>query len=165
MGAGKSSVGRCLQRRTGLPRVDTDEMVSSKSGLSISDIFSREGEERFRAMESEVLRELVPDRESIIVTGGGIVLRQGNVELLRRLGTIVWLEAEEKTLFERASRRGERPLLQTENPRSRFSELLQARLPLYASAADIRIDTTRRTHDEVADEILEKMDELVTSQK
>src|SRR6266849_5942458 len=113
MGAGKSSVGRCLERRTGLTRLDTDEAVSAKLGLSIPEIFSRHGEERFREAETEALRQLSQDRQSIIVTGGGIVLRQENVDLLKRLGTIVWLEADEKKLLERSSRRGDRPLLQT----------------------------------------------------
>jgi shikimate kinase len=160
MGAGKSSVGRCLQRRTGLARLDTDEIVSSKFSLSIPEIFSRDGEARFREMETQTLRELEPDQRSIIVTGGGIVLRDENVDLLRRLGTVVWLEADEDRLFERASRRGDRPLLQAENPRARFSELLQTRLPLYAKAADIRLDTSSLTHDEVADKILNKIEEL-----
>jgi len=159
MGAGKSSVGRCLERRTGLTRFDTDEAVSAKLGLSILEIFSRHGEERFREAETEALRQLSQDRQSIIVTGGGIVLRQENVDLLKRLGTIVWLEADEKKLFERSSRRGERPLLQTEDPIRTFSELFRKRQPLYADAADFRIDTSKLTHDEVADVILSKIEE------
>ena len=90
----------------------------------------------------------------IIVTGGGIILRNENVDLLKRLGMVVWLEAKEETLFERASRRGNRPLLQTENPRASLSEMLQKRTPLYEKAADLRIETTKLTHDEVADIIL-----------
>jgi len=159
MGAGKSSVGRCLERRTGLVRVDTDEMVASKLGLSIPKIFSKHGEERFREAETEVLHELAPARQSIIVTGGGIVLRPENVDLLRKMGVVVWLDAEERKLFERSSRRGERPLLQTEDPRKTFSELLKTRAPLYANAADLRVDTTSLTHDEVADAILSKIEE------
>ena len=166
MGAGKSSVGRCLQRRTGLPRCDTDEIVSSKFGLSISEIFSTDGEGRFREVETEVLVELAPKASgAIIVTGGGIVLRKENIDLLKQLGTIVWLDADEETLFERASRRSNRPLLQTEDPCTTFSEMLRARAPLYAKVADIRIDTSTLTHDEVADVILRKVEELVTTRK
>src|SRR5712691_9499351 len=160
MGAGKSSVGRCLARRTGLARFDTDEIVSSKFGLSIPEIFARHGEEGFREAETEALRELATKPQSIIVTGGGIVLREKNVDLLKQLGKVVWLDADEKQLFERASRRGERPLLQTKNPRATFSDLLQKRKPLYAKAADLRVDTSVLTHDEVADTILEKIEEL-----
>jgi shikimate kinase len=165
MGAGKSSVGRCLQRRTGLARFDTDEIVSSKFGLSISEIFSTHGERRFREMEAQALVELAAGEATIIVTGGGIVLHQENVDLLKQLGTIVWLDANEETLFERASRRSNRPLLQTEDPRTTFSEMLRARAPHYAKVADIRVDTSALTRDEVADVILSKVKELVTTRK
>jgi shikimate kinase len=160
MGAGKSSVGRCLQRRTGLARFDTDELVVAKLGLSVPEIFSKHGEEHFRKAETQALCELVPDRQAIIVTGGGIVLRPENVDLLKGLGTIVWLDADEEKLFERASRRGGRPLLQTEDPRKTFLDLFQTREPLYAAAADFRVDTSTLTHEEVADAILSKIQEL-----
>jgi shikimate kinase len=164
MGAGKSSVGRCLERLTGLARVDVDERIVSKAGLSISEIFSQHGEQHFREAETQVLRELSANRHSIIVTGGGIVLRQENVDLLKKLGTIVWLDADEEKLFQRASRRGERPLLQTENPRKTFSELFQSRRSAYDTAADFRIDTTLLTHDEVAEKILSEI-EMQTATK
>src|SRR5438876_11389344 len=163
MGAGKSSVGRCLQRRIGLARFDTDEIVASKFGLSIPEIFSRHGEDRFRERETDVLAELAPAESAIIVTGGGIVLREENVDLIKRLGTVVWLAAEEDTLFERASRRGNRPLLQTESPRKTLSEMLRVRAPLYAKAADFRVDTTTLTHEEVADVILDEIENRIAT--
>jgi len=158
MGAGKSSVGRCLQRRTGLDRFDTDELVAAKFALSIPEIFARHGEENFRAAETKALRDLPNENAMIIVTGGGIILRNENVDLLKRLGMVVWLEAKEETLFERASRRGNRPLLQTENPRTSLAEMLQKRTPLYEKAADVRVETTKLTHDEVADIILAEVE-------
>jgi shikimate kinase len=164
MGAGKSSVGRCLERLTGLGRVDVDERIVLKLGISIPEIFSQHGEQHFRAAETQVLRELEMNRESIIVTGGGIVLRQENVDLLKKLGTIIWLDADEEKLFERASRRGERPLLQTENPRKTFSELLQSRRSAYDTAADLRIDTTAISHDQVAEKILKEIETRTVSQ-
>lgn len=163
MGAGKSSVGRCLQRRTGLARFDTDELVVAKAGMSIPEIFSRQGEGRFRDLESEALRALPRNESAIIVTGGGIVLRPANVTRLKELGLIVWLEAEEAVLFERASRRGNRPLLQTEDPRATVSELLQTRMPLYEKAADFRVETTRLTHDEVCDIILSEIEARISA--
>jgi shikimate kinase len=85
MGAGKSSVGCCLQRRTKLALIDTDEIVASKFGISIPEIFSKYGEQTFREAETQVLREMAPAKQSIIVTGGGIVLREENVNFLKRL--------------------------------------------------------------------------------
>jgi shikimate kinase len=158
MGAGKSSVGRCLQRRTGLARFDTDEVVVSKFGLSIPEIFSRHGEDRFREMETQVLTEFTSAEPVIIVTGGGVVLRKENVTLLKQAGIVVWLDAEEETLFERASRRGNRPLLKTDSPRAAFSRMLHERAPLYGAAADLRVNTTVATHEEIADLILQEIE-------
>src|ERR1700757_3398034 len=124
MGAGKSCVGRCLQRRTKLALVDTDDIVVSKFGISIPEIFSKHGEQAFREAETQVLRELAPAKPAIIVTGGGIVLRENNVDFLKRLGVIVWLQGNEETLFERASRARTRPLLQGENQRGAFARTL-----------------------------------------
>jgi shikimate kinase len=160
MGAGKSSVGRLLARMTGLARFDTDEMVAARFGLTISEIFESHGEEKFREAETDTLRELPGKGEAIIVSGGGIVLRPGNVEFLRALGTIVHLKADEETLFRRISRRATRPLLRTENPRATVSELLEARLPLYGNAADVEVDTSAISHEEVAKLILEKIEQL-----
>jgi shikimate kinase len=160
MGAGKSSTGKALARKTGLPRFDTDEIVSTRFGLAIPEIFARFGEEEFRNAETEALRQLSKSAPAIIVTGGGIVLRPGNLKLLRRLGKVVSLEADEETLFRRISRRATRPLLQTENPRATLVELLRLRDPLYRAAADVRLDTSRLTHDEVADAILKSIEKL-----
>jgi shikimate kinase len=160
MGAGKSCVGRCLQRRTKLALVDTDDIVASKFGISIPEIFSKYGEQGFREAETQALDELAPVKPTIIVTGGGIVLRAKNIDILKQLGVIVWLDGNEETLFERASRARTRPLLQGENPREAFAQMLQARLPLYAKLGNIRIDTSMLTDDEVAVAILSKLRKL-----
>jgi shikimate kinase len=159
MGAGKSSVGRCLHRRTGRALFDTDEIVTSELGLSIPEIFVNHGEKKFRDAETEALNGLVGQQETIIVSGGGIVLRSENCDLLNSLGAIVWLDANDETLFERASRRPNRPLLQTDHPQQTFMQLLAARRPLYAKIAEVRIDTSFLGQDEVADEILNKMEQ------
>jgi shikimate kinase len=154
MGAGKSSVGRTLARMTGLPRFDTDEMVAERFGLTVSEIFETQGEEAFRKAEAEALQELAGKRGAIITTGGGILLRPENADLVRQLGTVVHLEADEETLFRRINRRTTRPLLRTENPRTTLTKLLQVRMPLYRAAADIKVDTSHLTHDQVAKKIL-----------
>jgi shikimate kinase len=135
-------------------------LVSARFGRRIPEIFSDFGEDTFRDAESEVVGQLSTAAPAVIVTGGGIVLRASNVELLRRLGTLVHLEADEETLFRRVSRRATRPLLQTENPRATLAELLRVRLPLYREAADFQVDTSRLTHDEVADAVLNKMEAI-----
>jgi shikimate kinase len=156
MGAGKSAVANCLQRRTGFAQFDIDEVVGSKFGITISEIFSAHGENKFREAETEALRKVPSDQDAIIVTGGGIVLREENLRLLKRLGAVVWLEADEETLFKRASRTRNRPLLQRRNPRKAFAQMLRARMPFYAKVADIRVDTSVLTDEEVAVAILSK---------
>lgn len=157
MGAGKSAVGTCLQRRFGFLRFDTDEMVVSKFGMPISEIFAQHGEDEFREAETEALRTMEISGSAVIVTGGGIVLREQNRALLRRLGAVVWLKADQATLFKRASQAGDQPLLQHKSPRNAFAQMLQARLPLYAKIADIRVDTSALTGEEVAWAILSKV--------
>lgn len=160
MGAGKSAAGLRLAQKTGLPRFDTDEIVSARFGLSIPEIFAEFGEEKFRDAETEAIQQFSRETPAIIVTGGGIVLRPVNVELLRALGTVVSLDADEETLLQRISRRASRPLLQTENPRATLMELLRVREPFYRIAADVRLDTSRLTHDEVAAAILKRIETL-----
>ena len=157
MGAGKSSVGACLRRRTGLGLLDTDEIVASKFGMSIPEVFTRYGEKTFREAETEVLRHMRTEEQSIMITGGGILLRKENVEILRSQAVLVWLDGNEETLFARASRKRNRPLLQTKNPRKTFSQILGARRPLYAQIADVRMDTSVLTEEEVAVAILAKL--------
>ena len=160
MGAGKSSVGRALERRTGLARLDTDDAVAAQFGMSIAEIFETQGEEKFRDAETETLRNLSPRQAMIIVTGGGIVIRAENVDLLKRLGAVVWLNGNEATLFERASRRNTRPLLQNENPRAVYSELFRNRAPFYKTVADFEIDTSNLDHDQVAEAILSRVEKV-----
>lgn len=158
MGSGKSSVGRSLQQRTNLPRFDLDELVAARAGMSIPEIFAAHGEEWFRDLESAVLNEVPRELAAIVVTGGGLVLRTENRLVLKELGTVVWLEADETTLLERSARRRNRPLLQTENPLATIVTLLEQRRPIYTAMADVRVDTTHRTHEEVTDIILLELD-------
>ena len=154
MGAGKSAVGRELSRRTGWLRHDIDEMIRAQFGMSIPDIFARHGEPAFRAAETALLKTLERGLTGIVVTGGGIILREENVRLLRGMGRIIWLDADEAILWQRASRHSTRPLLQTPDPRARFAELLRERLPRYQTASDYRINTSSSSIAAVTDEII-----------
>lgn len=159
MGTGKSSVGRGIAHRTGWPRYDTDEMVAKRYGSPIAEIFLKHGEDAFRDAEAETLGQL-PSQPVIIVTGGGLLLRAGHVQKVRSLGMVVQLTADLETLIERLSRKTTRPLLQTQNPRATVEELLRQRNPLYEQAADVKVDTTRRKPEEVADAVLAEVERV-----
>ena len=151
MGAGKSSIARELTRFTGRRCTDTDHLVVRTEGAPIPEIFARHGEKYFRDRETDTLHSLQSARRLVIATGGGIVLREENVPLLRALGCVVWLRADEDVLFERVQRTSKRPLLQTADPRATLAELLRQRDPLYAACAHLTVDTTHRSHAEVAE--------------
>ncbi|HEY5705555.1 MAG TPA: shikimate kinase [Terrimicrobiaceae bacterium] len=156
MGCGKSSVGRRLAGLTGHRFVDTDELVVQSEGRNIAEIFSRSGEEYFRDAEQRTLENLVGVCGIVLSTGGGLVLRPANRETLKRIGVVAWLDASPDSLFERAIRSGRRPLLQTEDQRKTFDELLSIRRELYSLTADFRIDSTRLSHDEAAQMLLDE---------
>lgn len=156
MGCGKSSVGRRLAVLTGHRFVDTDELVVQSEGCSIPEIFACGGEEAFRNTEEKVLADLVGVAGVVLATGGGAILRETNREAMKKIGTVAWLDADPDSLFERASRSNRRPLLQTENPRKTFDDLLALRRSIYEAAADFRFDSTGLGHEEVAQSILDQ---------
>jgi shikimate kinase len=153
MGSGKSSVGRLVARTLRGRFVDTDRLVMDRTGRQIADIFAADGEAWFRREESRALRSLVRAHDLVVATGGGIVTLAENIPALKRLGFVVWLAASEEVIWERVSRNTKRPLLRTENPRETVKTLLAKRGPLYGEAADLKIDTTKLTHAEVAEKI------------
>ncbi len=125
--------------------------------MPIEKIFSTHGEEHFRDLETETLRSLSAEEPAIIVTGGGIVIRSENVDLLKRLGAVAWLAADEVTLRTRIDRLIDRPLLQTANPEATLSELLETREPLYRNAADLRVDISQKNPEQIAELILKNI--------
>jgi len=153
MGSGKSSVGRLVARTLRTRYVDTDRLVADRVGREITDIFAEHGEPRFRQEESRALRSLVGGTGLVVATGGGIVTVPGNLPVLKALGFVVWLTAGEETIWDRVSRNNRRPLLHTENPRQTVHALLEARIPLYESVADLKLDTSELTHAQVAERI------------
>ena len=157
MGSGKSSVGRHIADALRGRFVDTDRLVVTGAGRSIEEIFATSGEARFRQEESRALRSLIGGVRLVVATGGGIVTVPENLPVLKQLGFVVWLTANEEVLWERVSRNKKRPLLHTENPRETVHSLLEKRNPLYESAADMKVDTTSLTHGQVAAVICEKV--------
>src|SRR6266478_9021352 len=148
MGAGKSSVGRILARRLGRCFVETDEMITAAESRSIPEIFAEKGETHFRALEDEVVRLLALKRGDVIATGGGLPCAEGRLEALRSIGTVVWLGGDFTTLYERALRGGDRPMLHGKT-RDQAEALYEARKSFY-SRADLAVDTTTLNPDQVA---------------
>src|SRR6266508_3420860 len=142
MGAGKSMCGRLLARRLGRCLVETDDMIVAREGCSIPEIFREAGEERFRQLEAEALEALKLKSGEIIATGGGLPCREGRMELLRELGTVVWLDGDVRELHARASHIGNRPMLDGRSI-AEIEELYRVRQPYYRRS-HIAIDTTAR---------------------
>ena len=157
MGTGKSLVGKVLEEKTGFRRSDTDEIISLKLKMPIEEIFSTHGEEYFRDVETGILRSLYGEESAVVATGGGIVVRGENADLLKQMGTVVWLDADEATLRARVHRLSDRPLLRTANPGATLSELLAAREPLYRKVGDLRVDISQKNPEEIADLILQNI--------
>ncbi len=155
MGAGKTSVGRLLAQRLEWEFIDTDERVERAASASIAEIFSRQGEEAFRALEREVLAAL-PTRNAVIALGGGAAVASESRALLRELGTLVWLDASPDTLAARVGGGDERPVLADLGPGGRVERLAGLRAEREASyaRADLRIETDGRTPDEVCAAVL-----------
>ncbi len=158
MGAGKSTVGRCLSRMLSRQLLDTDAMIEARAGMSVSEIFETRGEEAFRGIETEVLSGLAKRRVPVIVsTGGGMPMREENRRKLQKLGLVVYLRVRPETVCRRLADDTARPLLAGGDRRQRVDELLRLRDPVYMSAARLIVDTDEKTPDAVAEEILRGM--------
>ena len=144
MGAGKSAVGRALAVKLDMEFIDLDSLIEEKAGSSIPDIFARDGEPAFRRMETEITAQVAGNEKKVIACGGGIVLRQNNIDLLRQSSVIVYLAAGRDILLRRVLHSIERrPLLEVADPAAAIDGLLKYRRPLYEKAADIIIDTSK----------------------
>lgn len=157
MGCGKTTVGRELQQRLGYPLVDMDQEIERIAGKPITAIFADDGEDRFRGMETQVLRELAAqnDPRRIISTGGGVIGCEENRRLLRQLGYVVWLDAPLAVILERTGKSRHRPLLNTDDPAAKIRELMERRGPLYQETAHLKLDTAGLDSAEIATGILE----------
>ena len=148
MGTGKTTIGKRVASSLGFQFVDTDQLIVEKAGKPVTQIFEDEGEEAFRALETEVLRECSEDSGKVISTGGGIVTRPENRELLEKAGFVIWLQASPETIYERVRRNRSRPLLQTADPEGTIRELLADRAPLYKESKDFSVTTDGLTLEE-----------------
>ncbi|MBI3480681.1 MAG: shikimate kinase [Nitrosomonadales bacterium] len=137
MGSGKTTMGRALARHLGKVFVDSDEEIIKRTGVTIPHIFDVEGEVGFRLRETAALRELVTRDNQVLATGGGAVLAEQNRALLQQNGIVIYLKAGVHDLWLRTKHDRNRPLLQTENPYAKLSEIFSQRDPLYQQVSDI----------------------------
>ena len=151
MGVGKSTIANGLAKSLGFDVLDTDKMIEDRQSRSINEIFANEGEQTFREMESVILNDLVGGTDhSVISTGGGIVIREENIKVLRSMGVVFWLDAGVDSILDRVTGNRDRPLLRTEDPRETIQNLLSEREPLYENCADERIQTDDLSVDEIS---------------
>jgi len=147
MGAGKSSIGRRLASRLGIPFIDADTEIESAAGMTIPEIFEKHGEPYFRAGEARVIARLLDNGPQVLATGGGSVMDPQTRVLIGQKGISIWLKADIDVLLKRTKRRNDRPLVE------KIKDLLPVREPIYAQA-DIIIQSRDEPHDTIIDEIM-----------
>jgi len=140
MGAGKSSIGRRLAQRLGLPFIDADTEIEAAAGATIEEIFQRHGEAAFRDGERRVIARLLESPPHVLATGGGAFMDASTRALIRARTVSIWLRADVELMLARVGRRGNRPLLKNGEPRAVLAQLMAQRYPIYAEA-DLTVDS------------------------
>jgi shikimate kinase len=156
MGAGKTSIGRRLAQRLGLPFIDADAEVETAAGTTIEEIFQRHGEAAFRDGERRVIARLLDQPTHVLATGGGAFMDPSTRALLKARSITVWLRADLELMLSRVGRRGNRPLLKAGDPRAVLQQLIAERYPLYVEA-DITVDSIDGPPDATLDGVLTKL--------
>jgi shikimate kinase len=153
MGAGKSSIGRRLGLRLGIPFVDADVEIEKAAGMNIPDIFAIHGEPDFRAGEARVIARLLESPPQVLATGGGAFMNADTRALIAAKGVSLWLKADFDVLMRRIRRRHDRPLLKTDDPGATLKRLMEERYPIYG-LADLTFQSREIPHDKIVDEII-----------
>lgn len=163
MGVGKSTIGRRLAKRLGLPFVDSDSEIEGAAGLSAAEVFERYGEKDFRDGERRLVARLIEGEVRVIATGGGAYVDPRTRELLNSRAITIWLDAPVDVLAERTARRDTRPLLRTADPKQTLERLSQERRPSYAEA-HIHVRSGDGAHKDVVDTILRALDDYLRAE-
>jgi shikimate kinase len=163
-GSGKSSIGRRLAPRLGLPFIDADAEIEKAAGMPISEIFAKHGESYFRDGEARVIARLLDDGPSVIATGGGALMNPNTRALVRERAIAVWLKAEIPVLMRRVRRKSDRPLLKGKDPEAALQKLLSEREPVYAEA-DIVVASREGPHDVVVDAIVSELQQRLEARQ
>ena len=154
MGVGKSTVSNALQNTFAMDVLEMDEMIAKKNNMSISEIFDLHGEAYFRNEETNLLKEVGNEKNKIVSCGGGVAMREVNVQEMRKSGKIILLTAKPETILERVKENHDRPLLENNKTVEYVSELMEKRRPAYEAAADIVIATDGKSANEICEEII-----------
>lgn len=157
MGSGKSTIARELQACYGMELAEMDEMIEKKEKKSISQIFETKGEAYFRGLETELLAEFQKRKNLVVSCGGGVPMREENVESMKKSGKIVLLLAEPETILERVKNSHDRPLLEHNKNKDYIAQLMEARREKYEKAADLTICTDKKSRQEICREILSRL--------
>jgi shikimate kinase len=160
MGTGKTAVGKELAQLLDMKLIDVDTEIEKTEKTTINEIFRQSGEQRFRDKETDMIKAVSRNKNVIISTGGGAVMKKENVDILRENGVIICLTATPETILQRTSPNSNRPLLQVENPFKKIKELLDFRKPYYEKA-DILIDTDDKNPLQIAREIIDKLKDRI----
>ena len=153
MGCGKSSVGRRLAQRLGLPFVDADAEIEAAANMTISEIFAAHGEAEFRRGEEKVIARLLQNGPQILATGGGAFINEHTRKAIADAGISVWLKADLETVFARVSKRSNRPLLRNPDPKGVLTKLMAERDPIYAEA-ELTVWSRDVPHETVMNDII-----------
>lgn len=154
MGAGKSTIARSLRDLYAMRLIEMDEQIERQEGMKISRIFAEKGEAYFRALETALLEGLRCEMNTVVSCGGGVPMRQCNVDAMRQSGRIVYLSAKPETIFARVRHAHNRPLLEGNMNVAYIEKLLQERLPKYLAAADVIVETDGRSAREICRDIV-----------
>lgn len=156
MGVGKSTIGRLLAGKLGLPFIDSDDEIEKAAGMPISEIFERFGEPEFRDGERRVISRLIAEGPKVIATGGGAFINDETRKLIKQQCRSVWIDADLDILVDRVSRRSHRPLLVGKDPKQVLTELSAKRTPIYKEA-DIHVRSDAGPHARTVNQILEAL--------
>ena len=159
-GSGKSSVGKVLSRKLSRLWIDTDTEVESRAGKKISEIFLEDGEATFRSLEREVVDQVMGSEAAIVSLGGGSVLNEASQKRITTAKEVVFLDVSISNAAPRVGFNKDRPLLAI-NPRQQWLQLMEKRRPIYESLATITVSTDNKKPDQVADEIIEAIEQRV----
>ena len=157
MGSGKSAIAKKLQSAHGARVIEMDDLLAAQAGMSISEIFEKRGEEAFRDMETSFLRSLPVEDSCVVSCGGGVVLREENVRIMKQKGCIVFLDASPRTVYYRVRSSHSRPVLERNMNQEYIGMLMEKRRPFYEAAADITIHVDGKTKEQISEELWEKV--------